>query len=119
MPLSVAAITGRFPMPNNVPPSAAEVAFQMIGFGLDGANVIPFLASARYQLTATGELPAGAQLWRNAEALGVTHYLVSMRWRNPAAGGAEVACMTLGRITVGPDASYDVPALLAAYPAPP
>lgn len=116
MSLTTSAITGRVPMPNNIAPLSGSVTFTLVGYDTQGVNVVPSGASATFNLTDAGELPAGARLWRNTEGLRGTVYLVTVRWREAVNSCGEVKENTLGHVQVQNAASYTVPQLLNAVP---
>lgn len=121
MALTTSTITGRVPLPNDSPPTAAEVIFELVGFDTEGADTIPPTSSVRYAVNpGTGQLPAGAVLWRNTQGTRGTVYRVTVRWSERDRGRLEVKSAPLGYVQVGSAASYTLPDLLAtqAQPSP-
>lgn len=114
MSLTTSAITGRVPLPNNAVPNSVEVIFTLNGLDTEGVNTLPPESSARFQLTASGEFPAGAQLWRNLAGLRGTSYRVEIRWTENVNGREVLREAFAGYVQIGDEAAYTLADLLAS-----
>lgn len=110
MSLTTSTIVGRIAFPDNTPLAGGVIEFALSSFDTQGVNLVPGLSDARFTLDADGNIPAGAQLWRNTSGIRGTRYTVSVR-------STDYACpyhaFTLGEIEVGNAASYELGELLA------
>lgn len=112
MPISLTPITGRVPLPTDLPPINAVLELRLSAVETEGSDVI-LPGPVRVQLAAdTAELPPGFALWQNTAGLAGTHYTAIAEWEEEVDGVLRRRRADLPLFQVDDDASISMGELM-------
>mgnify|MGYP000863090562 FL=1 len=112
--VSTAPITGSIVLPDASNYASGVLLFTLSGFDTEGSSVV---GTGTFSCTlSNGAIPNGFAIWRNVGGIRDTYYTVQMRYSRTLADGSTMTAptVTIGTITVGDAASYDIAELLDA-----
>ncbi|MFN7224477.1 MAG: hypothetical protein ACK4MS_10705 [Paracoccaceae bacterium] len=116
--LTLAPITGPVLGPDGLPLANGSIEFAISGHDTEGAtNAVQVPRRTIWQLTGTGQMPAGAQQWRNTRGLRGTVYRLTARWTEQETIGSLIVNRPReyafpDAVQIGEAASYTMQQLL-------